>query len=50
MKIVLNQCIIKFVNPTRAFADFIIPQGISEDISTNFVVTMIQNHLLRKMK
>ena len=41
---------VKYINPTRVYADFIIPPGISKEISSNFVVTMIQNHLLRKMK
>ncbi|MBN2519564.1 MAG: uridine kinase [Bacteroidales bacterium] len=40
----------KFIKPSKLFADFILPHGISLDISTNFVGTMIKNHLLKKMK
>lgn len=41
---------IKYVDPSRRFADLIIPGGVEEEVNINFAVSMITNHLLKKMK
>ena len=35
----------KYIEPSRKYADFIIPNEVSDEISTNFVVSMIKNRL-----
>lgn len=38
----------KYVEPSRKYADLIIPNGVSNDIALNFTVSMINNQLLKK--
>jgi len=35
----------KYIEPSRKYADFIIPNEVSDEISTNFIVSMIKNRL-----
>lgn len=41
---------LQFIEPSRKYADFIIPCAISDEVSTHFIVTMIKNQLLKQMK
>ncbi len=41
---------VKYIESSRKFADFIIPNGVSDEISTSFVVSMIKNKLTKQKK